>query len=372
MRILKYLILVLMFLNVPSFGVINFGPIVGAFFSTLLYVSITIYFIANKKSNPIIPFAILGLLYFLISSINYTGVLNEFFSNFIKYLILTLFATQLFKETNSNELCFFILIGAVSILINVLVFPDNYGRYSGLYINPNRAGFVCLLGFSLTYKLKNIPYRFIAQFLFIIGGIMTFSRYFILILLFINLISIVSNKKNVIVLFTGLIAILIIISSTSLQFNNDRFNALKSVFSDDVDTETISKNSRDETWAEYTEVLFENPILGNGYRSFHGHEFDTVGVKVGVHNSYLMMLGESGILPFLMLIIIYIALFIRSLNHFKTHPEYTYLAIILMTFLLVSHNFFDNLISLFISLWLYEKVKKDNEIDLLIDTENDK
>ena len=42
-----------------------------------------------------------------------------------------------------------------------------------------------------------------------------------------------------------------------------------------------------------------------------------------------MMLGESGILPFLILIIIYIALFIRSLKHFKTHPEYAYITIIL-------------------------------------------
>jgi len=372
MKALRYIILILIFLNVPTFGLINFGPIVGSIASTLLYLSIIIYFIVNQKGRPIIPFAILGILYFLISGINYTGALNEFISDFIKYLILILLTRQLLKETSDYELCFFILLGVMSILINVLVFPNNYGRYSGLYINPNRAGFVCLIGFSLTYKLKNTPYRLIAQFLFTIGGIMTFSRSFILILLFINLISIVSNKKNVIVLFTGFIAMLIIINSTTLQFNSDRFNALKSIFSDDVDKETISKNSRDETWAEYTSVLFEKPLFGHGYKSMQGHEYDTLGIKVGVHNSYLMMLGESGILPFLLFIIIYIALFIRSLNHFKTHPEYTYMTIILTSFLLVSHNFFDNLICLFMSFWVYEKVKKDMELNSLIDTVNDK
>ena len=224
MKVIKYLILILIFLNIPTFGLIYMGPIVGSLSSTLLYLFIAIYFVIGLKSRPIIPFAILGILYFLISSINYTGPLNEFFSNFAKYLILTLFLTQLLKETNNKELCFFILIGAISILINVLAFPTAYGRYSGLYINPNRAGFVCLLGFSLTYKLKNSSYRLIAQFLFTIAGIMTFSRSFILILLFINLISIVSNKRNIIVLFTGFIAILIIINSTTLQFNSDRFN----------------------------------------------------------------------------------------------------------------------------------------------------
>ena len=96
----------------------------------------------------------------------------------------------------------------------------------------------------------------------------------------------------------------LILNITSFQLNTQRFNALKSVFSDEVDTEAISKNSRNETWSLYTDVILENPIIGNGYRSMQGKNADTVGVKAGVHNSYLMALGEAGVIPFLMLIII--------------------------------------------------------------------
>ena len=358
MTILKYITLALFLLNLPSFGLISFGSGIGGALSMLLFGCVFFYFFLNEKIKPVLSFALLGLLYFLISGFNFTGVLEDFFKDAIRYFIFILMITALAKKTSETEFCVLLLIGALSMLINVLIFPNDYGRYSGFYVNPNTAGNVCLIGFALAFKLNNKKQRLIAQFLFVIAGIMTFSRYFILLFILVNLVSILSNKKNIIGLASGVIALIIILSTTSLQLNIERFGALKSIFTDDVDTETISKETRNETWAEYTDVILDNPMFGNGYKAMQGRESDTVGIKVGVHNSYLMVLGESGIIPFVLLIFIYLALFFRSIKHFDTNPEYVYLSIILLAYLLVSHKLYENYLVLFLSIWLYVRVNK--------------
>lgn len=365
MQILKYIILLLIFLNIPTFGLSSFGPGVGSASVLILFGLIFLYFFLNKKEKPIFPFIFLGLCYFLISGINFSGILIEYFKDIVRYFLFILLAIPLIKKSSNNEIGFVLLIGAISVLINAFIFPNTYGRYSGFYLNPNTAGLICLIGFALSYNILQIKYRLIAQFLLTVAGIMTFSRYFILILILVNLVSILANKKNVIGLIVGSLGLIIILGTTSLKLNTERFLALKSIFSDDIDTETITKESRDETWSLYTEVILNNPIFGKGYKTMQGKDTDTVGIKVGVHNSYLMVLGESGIITLLLFVFIYLAIFIRSIMHFSVHPEYTYLAIILLTYLLVSHNLFDNYIVLFISIWLYIKVKNKPVINSL-------
>jgi hypothetical protein len=67
-----------------------------------------------------------------------------------------------------------------------------------------------------------------------------------------------------------------------------------------------------------------------------------------------------------LLVIVYLSLAIRSLSYFKIHPEYSFLALILITELLVSHNYFDNFIVLFFTIWLYVKVKNETQTDLTL------
>ena len=362
MQIYKYILLILIFLSLPSFGLFAFGATIGSALVLLLFVGILGYFFLNKKEKFVFPFLFLGLSYYLISGVNFSGFLEDYINDIIKYLIFIILTGYLIKQTKQIEVCIILLIGALSILINVLQFPNSYGRYSGLYLNPNTAGVVCLFGFAYSYCIKSIKYRLLVQFLFTIAGIMTFSRSFILVLILVNLVSMIANKKNIIGLLIGALALIIILGTTTLQLNTKRFSALKSLFSDDVDKEAITENPRNETWALYTDVVLDKPFLGHGYRSMQGKDTDTVGIKAGVHNSYLMVLGESGLMPFIFLLYIYIFIFIKSLKHFSLHPEYNYLSIILITYLLVSHNFFDNYLILFISIWLYQKVKKDPEI----------
>lgn len=366
MKTLKYIILFLIFLNVPSFGLYAFGTVFGSLSTVLLYACGLIYFFISPKEKIMFPFIFLGLSYFLISGINYSGELNTYFTDVIKYFTYIFFTVHLTRNTTQTELYFFLLLGAISIIVNVLLFPDDfYGRYSGLYLNPNIAAVVCLLGFLFSYCIKSTKYRLLVQFIFTVAGILTFSRSFIINLIIINLISMLANKKNFIGLLVGSIAMIIILNSTSLHLNAERFSAFKSVFSDDVDAEHITKNPRNETWALYTDVILDKPIIGNGYKSMQGGYVQPLGIWVGIHNSYLMTLGEAGVIPFLMLIFLSVSLFTRSIKYFQTNPEYLYLAITLFIYLLVSHNLFDSYMILFVSLWLYIRVKENPEINSL-------
>jgi hypothetical protein len=338
------------------------GSTLGSVSSLLLSAGVLAYFFISKKDKPLISLIILGITYFTISGINYIGPTEDFIKDALRYFIFIIGGISIAKETKNKELCIVLLVGAISVIINATIFSNPYGRYSGFFINPNRAGLICLLGFAVSYSIPKRNFKLLAQFIFTIAGIMTLSRYFILILVIINLASIFADKKNLIGLGIGALAFILILTASSLQLNSDRFSALKSIFSDDVDTATITKESRNETWALYEDIILDNPLIGIGYRELHG-EAKSIEIETGVHNTYLMALGESGILSFLLLIIIYSALLIRSFKLFFKKPEYFYLAIVLSSFLLVSHNYFDNYMILFPTLWLYLRVHNQSEFD---------
>jgi len=365
MKLLKYFLLALILLNMTSFSLTVLGSGAGSLFSALLFGCTILYYFLNTKPKPQNIFIVLGLSYFLISGLNYSGPIREFFVDAIKYFIFIIGAVSIAKDTDREEIGWIIFIGAMSVLINAVVFSNAYGRYGGFYINPNRAGGACLLAFSLTFYLQKTYLKLFLQLLIVIAGIMTLSRTFILMLLVINLIAIFANKKNSISLVAGSIAIVLVLTVSSLfNLNTVRFSAFKSIFgSQEIETKTITRGSRNETWALYTDIILSNPVTGIGYNGLHGKQA-SVNIKSGVHNTFLMAIGESGIITFLLFIILYLALFFRSLKHIRTNPEYTCMATILISFLLVSHNYFDNYLILFISIWLYNRVKNKTEFEI--------
>ncbi|MGC1633355.1 MAG: hypothetical protein WA749_14695, partial [Gelidibacter sp.] len=156
--------------------------------------------------------------------------------------------------------------------------------------------------------------------------------------------------------------------SSFLKLDTVRFSALEGVTENKIDNHVITEDSRSDTWSLYTDPILDNIFFGNGYQSMQGWAADTVGVKVGVHNTYLMILGESGIIPFLTIFFIFVNLFIRSISkHFKENPEYSFLSFVLIMFLLTTHNYFDNYALLIITLWIYTKVydSHDSENSLI-------
>jgi len=135
-------------------------------------------------------FVILGLGYYLISGIQfYRGDDTNFIKDSIKFIALIIFGGEIIRNTSKKTLFLFLLIGSSSIILNALFFADNYGRYSGLYLDPNAAGFICISGYGLTYGIDQKKIRLFGQFIFSLAGFMTFSRTFIVLWVLINLIG---------------------------------------------------------------------------------------------------------------------------------------------------------------------------------------
>jgi len=362
MKILKYFLLAMILLKLATFGITYYGPTVGSLLNALLFSGLLIYYFLSTKSKLPLFFIVLGLSYFLISGLNYKGEFRDYFMDFIKYFIFILGISHLAIDTSARELSLFVFIGSMSVLVNAVLFSTLYGRYGGFYINPNEAGLVCLIAFSLTFYFKNVVLKLFLQLLIVTAGLMTLSRYFILMLLVVNLMAVISHRKNSVGLIAGSIGIVIVLTISSLfNLNTTRFSAFHSIFGNEqIETQTMTQGSRNETWALYTDVILNNPISGIGYRALQGEQtrnYSAINVNVGVHNTFLMAIGESGIITFLLLILMYISLIFRSLKHFKPNPEYICIAMVLGTFLLVSHNYFDNYFVLFTSVWLYLRVK---------------
>tara|TARA_R110002051_G_scaffold325852_2_gene432214 strand:- start:2162 stop:3208 length:1047 start_codon:yes stop_codon:yes gene_type:complete len=325
------------------------------------------YFVLAPKSiKPAYPFILLGLLYFSIASFNYSylDVDNFFIKEFLRLMIVVTFGAALVGQTNIKELYVVILLGAISIFINALIFPQmsvNIGRAAGFYLNANTAGALCIIGYGLSYGIKEKSLRIIGQIVFTFAGILTFSRTFIIIWLFLNLIAIYRSKKNMLAPIIGIIALILIFTfADELTLDKQRFTAFQSFLErgDNRSAQTLQEGSRDETWAQYYDLIMENPWTGHGFMSFQKLENN----KPGAHNTYLMIIGESGILPFLLHLGIYTMLFIGSLRKFKTQPEYVNITIGLILFMLTSHTYFVNFYLILISMYVYVNLKKNDGV----------
>lgn len=360
MFILRYAILASILWTLPSFVLGYISPGLGSMLSHLTMALLIGYFVMVKEKGPVLwVFVFLGLSYYFIAGLQFTGIPErDFLMLVIKYTIVIVAGTEVLRKSSLNEVYNVLMIGAASVIIHALFFPNynvnfspNYGRFSGFYLNPNSAGAICLAGLALNFGVKNRVLKYLGFIIFAVGGFFTFSRYFLAMFLLMNMLLVVLNKKNLIVPIVAVIGLIVLFSfGSNLTVNAERFNAFKSIFSDDVDTETLKEDARTQTWASYNDVIGASPVLGHGFGKLQGGHF---GLTVGVHNTYLMVIGEAGIIPFSILVGMCIFFLIRGLACFRTHPEFTVLAIVFSTALLVSHTYFDRYSLLFISMYLY-------------------
>jgi len=227
----------------PSYLLAYFGSSLGSISSyASSFLLVVYYFLSKEKHELLLPFILFGILYYTLSGLNYSGPDTEFFfKDFIRFMIVAVCAVDLLYKTNNKDIYLILLIGALSIIINAVVFPlananfyPTYGRFSGFYLNPNFAGSICLIGYALSYSMSNKWLRLSGQLIFTLAGILTFSRSFIVIWLLINIFAIYHNRKNLIAPAIGaLVLILLFAVSSFLTLNTARFSALKSIFSED-------------------------------------------------------------------------------------------------------------------------------------------
>lgn len=353
MRIIRIVLLLLILWNLPSMALFAFGSNLGSLLSYATIGLLALYYLLEKKTTFNWWIIIISFLYFTISSFQYYGITNEIILDAIKYFVFVVGGYELVKNVSKSELYVIILIGSLSIAIEALFFTINYGRYSGFYLNPNQAGFMCIYGYSLVFSLKNSNLKLLGQFVFTLLGLLTFSRTFILIWLLLNLISLKISIKNIRILGVGiLIFTSLVFIDESIGLNNPRFEEFKNVLSNKkVSGGEISNDSRMDTWSQFYDKIFESPIFGNGYGTFSGKTG-----YLGVHNTYLMIIGEAGFIPFLLFIGYFGYLFYWSIYFFKTHPYLIMQIIALAVFLLTDHNFFVNYFMTFVAMWIQYQI----------------
>ncbi len=347
-----------------------FSPTLGTLSSYFASLLLVVFFVFIKeKHKPLLPFIFLGLLYFSLGSLNYTheDIDNRFVKELLRFMIVVTCGAEVARNTKRTEIYYILAFGALTVIINAFVFPtaqveafgENYGRFSGFYLNPNLAGSICLIGFAISFSISRSNLRLIGQFIFTLAGILTFSRTFIVVWVLINFFAILQNKKNILLPLVGLsVLILVFTFSDNLTLNTKRFSALKSVFGDEqVHTKTIKEDSRDKTWALYFDMIMDKPLLGNGYlklsTKYRG--------LPGVHNSFLMIWGEAGIIPFILMLGIYSYLLAKSFAIFKTRPELFYISLVLFLALMTGHGYFSNFHTVFLSMFVFFELLRNKD-----------
>ncbi|MAU72709.1 MAG: hypothetical protein CML04_11505 [Pseudozobellia sp.] len=357
MNLLKYITVSLLLLNLPTFFSKSIGTGVGGMLSLISFLLVPVYAIFRKKLIFLPSLIFLGVSYFLISGLQfYHGVESEYIERFLKYMLLIVVGTTLASDLKKEEMLIFLFIGAMSTIINATFFTDDYGRYSGLYLDPNAAGYICLTGFALSYSIKSEKIRTIIQFLFTFAGLITFSRTFIVSWLFINLLSLRINPKNIKILAIGAgVVVLTIATAQFLNLNAIRFKQLQSLVSnEEVSTQQLNEDSRSETWSTFYPFVIDKPISGNGYGSFQTNGLN----KVGPHNTFLLVIGEAGIFSLIAVILVYAYLLRSGFAVFRKRPYLFFMSLAQVLFLLTNHNYFTAYYLIFISLWLFTESKK--------------
>jgi hypothetical protein len=371
MKYLKVIILLLIFWNLPSYALIEVNSMIGSLLSYGTFFLIVVYFFFNNKEKPIYSFVILGLLYFLISVFVDTKNAENFMVAFIKYFIFIIMGIKVIKDTTDFEIYILLLLGSLSIIYDTIFIENITGRFSGFYQNPNFAGLICIIGYSLSFSIDNKKYRLLGQLLFSIAGLVTFSRTFLSLWILIGLVSLAISYKNAYKILIGVLLFILFLSfGDKFDFNLRRLEAFSTILNGKI-TDEILEDSRAPTWALYYDKVLNNPFFGNGYLSFSGKTYgigeNSYSIQ-GAHNTFLMILGESGIIVFLYFTLIYVGFVVTGIRIFKNEPLIFLVSFSLFIYMLTSHNYFDNYIILFVSIWLWTKInrKKNNSREKLI------
>jgi len=239
-------------------------------------------------------------------------------------------------------------------------------RAAGLYSNPNGAGIAANTALSLVFgklyiqkKQLLLCYSFILLSLY--AAFLTFSKAAMIIAIFIvlgNFFIMAINFRNIrtfqrrrLMYFIVAVGITILYLSTVLGSYLEKLDLqqLQRIqYTMELVEGNINKNTtseRDIAWIMAYERIIKNPIFGYGLDSFH----KIPGLGYGVHNTLLMIWGESGIFTLFLFVIFFILSTIRSLfikNKGFLLIVFGLMCVYLLQDVLSSHNALENKVSI--------------------------
>jgi len=268
--------------------------------------------------------------------------INNFLTSFITILCFHQYMFKRLYEEGKERVVFnafyipiiistlFALYQSFTGIINLA--GDEDGRFSSFYSNPNALGLVANIALVLNlYSLLKhdrffvlkfilIPIILYVSFLSLSRTALFISGFTIVLFIFWLLLRAFSTRKKTIrksIAVFGLPLYIIIYITLNFDFLVDKYldswqakkikGLIEIVFKGKVTSENTS--SRTEHLALFYESFLEHPFLGKGVAYFA----NIPNHKWGVHNTYLLVLGDSGILPFVVLMSMILVIYYKSL-----------------------------------------------------------
>lgn len=260
-----------------------------------------------------IPSILLFITFFRVASIlKYKNKLNDYF-DFLIYILA---------------------VGSAFIVVSVLFEYDflshkarSIDRAIGLYTNPNRAGAIaCIAQVATLFSIMSFSSirrntLIVIYFINLLAAVLTFSKTAIIItsliiifsflFTFKNLISIIHNRykiirRLIIIIFVGVLFFANAIFSSLSRLQKERLTQVGYFLKGQLNESTTTDRSSLAIYA--INKIKENPITGHGIGTF---SFMDIGL--GVHNQFLLMLGEAGIIG----ICVYILFFVKWLIYIR-------------------------------------------------------
>jgi O-antigen ligase len=247
------------------------------------------------------------------------------------------------------------LVTSVAVLLSPVInrvylqLTDTPTRNSGFFSNPNEAGMACAIAFLLVLTTaKRSKRTFLISVAISVGAcVSTFSRSAMIAIFIVSVIYAVKRRQWILLSGLALLVILagVIVSfvlASDMQLSSDqilRLNDISSLLQGHLNNATSgSRIDLFEIGLARIAAIFP---LGDGLGTFHflfgGVRSADAGIWLGVHNTYLMILGESGVVPFLLFLFANIAWFENIIRRDRSIFHLGYF-VILQTNLLTAHD----------------------------------
>ncbi|MFC4172160.1 O-antigen ligase family protein [Microvirga sp. GCM10011540] len=231
---------------------------------------------------------------------------------------------------------------------------ESADRASGFFENPNEAAMIALYCIVLIAALpsSSLPLRLVQGAVAVVALIMTFSKAGMLTLLVLTALFLLT-RRSFMTLVLSAVGLVLVFSGLWFVFENDLLNLSweqRERLSDVLNLAGGEINERSTTGRN---VLFEmgfekitsNFPWGAGLGEFHAMEGGVRkvagGIEVnewlGIHNTFLMIAGEGGMVPLVMLLVFLLSLLTYGVS--APHRGIVYgFTIILMSDMMVSHH----------------------------------
>lgn len=185
-------------------------------------------------------------------------------------------------------------------------------RASGFFDNPNEAAVMALYFLVIiATTATRLSLATVLKFAVALAALLlTFSKTGMLLFFFLAGAFLLARRSYgiLVIALASMLAlypiIQFIVSVNPLGMTDEqvlRIEQIVDIFSGEVDNKTTT--GRVELWSIGLERISKTIPLGSGIGSFHRMEgsgyLDLEGNWLGVHNTFLMVLGESGLIPFL-------------------------------------------------------------------------